>query len=198
MNRMPRRTELKALDLPVANTVSHDAIAIALPLAGIAQGSDTVNRTGRKVTIKKVSWKLLISWNQTETTVLTSLFRFIIFQDRSGIGATPTLANLLHSIGLGTLSFINRLGSPGRFKVLHDEVFVMSRSFLTTTATTNPPHSDLKILRGSLRKAVTVAYDGTGATSENKNSIWYFIFSDNAMGDDPSIDGHWRIYFTDA
>lgn len=145
----------------------------------IAEGNGESGRIGRKITIRKIGFRLAISMASTATATETDdVCRVIIIQDKQANGAKPIVDDVLESTDF--LSF-NNLANSSRFKVLMDRFYdINAATSIGATAT-----GQLTIHDSWFKECmIPIEYDGTDgsiSTVRSNNIVILLIgFRQNA------------------
>jgi len=122
-------------------------------LTNMIPGSDATNRTGRKITVKSVQWKITVKQVATQAA---GHCRVVVFQDRQSNTLAPLISDLFANgvQGYNVVSPIN-LNNRDRFLIISDSVLP-----LTELGTTN----DVAIFEGYKKGNYDVVFN-SGATA---------------------------------
>ena len=136
--------EIKALDMPYA-TYTLNATAVITPLNLIRAGSSFFNRIGRRIEMKSLHFKGLIS--PLRTVAAGDYVRVMIVYDSQTNGAPPNISDILQDTdqaganSTNSYSSIN-LNNRDRFKVLCDYRIVLPSATVTAGVISNPGFID--------------------------------------------------------
>jgi len=161
-------------------------------LTAIAQGDTQSTRTGNTIDVTSVSVRG--SFSAAADIALVSYMRIAIVVDKQQIAdTTPNVSDVFTSdpvIALPTLANLER------FRVLHlSPVYDVRRMSLDTDNVGPPTQS--AYFDYTWKGNIKVSYNGTAATDQNKNNIYFLILSDVSAA---TLDfgGYARIGFTDV
>ncbi len=128
--------ELKFFDRTVdSNGLS--AAGIIIPTSGslniVVQGTDEVERIGRKIVIRSIMWRWLITVPQTlNPSDTTSTVRLMLVLDKQCNG---TIINPTDVTETANFQSFNNLVNKGRFRILMDRMITVNSTSGTDTAT---------------------------------------------------------------
>ena len=108
--------ELKHNDTATNGTLANTGTMTCL--TAFAEGSDNTARDGRKVLLKSVFCRGHVTVNTAGSA--GQLCRIIIFKDKIGYGATPTITNLLMSDDVDAL--LNPDYAGEKFEIYYDKI----------------------------------------------------------------------------
>lgn len=117
------KPEFKAIytDLAAQDCYAAGAGLLTL-LNGVATGNGISSRDGRKIALKSVQAKLLITQNVNQTNA--SVLRAILFIDRSPDGTAPTITQVLDTTHGSRNEAFRNLDYRDRFVILKDKSIV--------------------------------------------------------------------------
>lgn len=186
-NLVSRQQEHKIFDNTSGSTGAPNTGVLYGPLTAPSQGPSDSQRTGDRITLKKITFRESMIYADT-----TNHFRLIIFQwYQNSALATPALTDILQTIGNPICSAINDTNMDGKkFKILHDKVFNLTQNGANAAA-----FSQIKLYgRRIARKAIQF---NPGATS-GFNHIYMFALSDSAAIPNPSLTHYSRVEYIDS
>lgn len=189
-------TELKFFD--TANAWTFDFTG-EVPATGqlniVPQGVNESERIGRKITIKKIDVRLVISPNAA--TWVGSALRLLLVQDTQCNGAAATYSGVAGVLESTDVMAFRNLENVNRFVVHKDWMFVLN----PTAGVTTSMNLTKKILKFSKEVSIPIEYDSVGTsgalTTTRSNNLFFIARSDN---DDDSIAvaGVTRIRYIDG
>lgn len=118
---LPGAGELKFLDLTFSKTQTEcqTGAILSTSLVTVPQNTTESGRIGRKVTVKAISIRLVITLNTTETASNTDDgLRVIVFLDKQTNGQAATVTDILKT---NTYLSFNNLANKDRFRILSDK-----------------------------------------------------------------------------
>jgi len=178
--------ELKFRDLDVGPVDIPSATGNVSLITNIGQGDLATERNGNW--IKPVSWMgtLTVQGNPANVTDLTSLFRVFVvcWKENESINAVD-LAKLVQDTISPHQGY--NIQNKGQFKIL------WSRTGIVSNNTDNPQFQ--KMYRFYVKPSMKILYDGL--TLKN-NHLFIVGFSDQNVGDEPSLIFSTRLRFTDS
>jgi len=135
------------------------------------------------------------AWYLSNTVVPddTNLCRNVIFYDRDARGSTPSLADVLFTIGgsggssQGVLSHPN-LQNQARITILDDRMFALSSNGPQIKQFSYRVHCK-NLLQASSSSAIT------GVTPTVQSGIWLLIISDSAVAPSPICEFYTRCWY---
>lgn len=140
-------------------------------LSGIAQGDDSVGRTGRSILAKSFQIRLHLQANASATQ--PSAVRFIVGIDMDANSTLPTEAEILDVATASNLVAMRELDNDrGRFRILVDKTFSLS----IPSAGNGTLFFNKFIRLGNHH----VYFDSTTNTSDAKGKLFFYIVSNQA------------------
>lgn len=117
-------TELKFTDQTIDQTTvpTTGTIVNSGSILTIAEGNTSSTRDGRRITIKKVQYRLDLKWTGATVGDSEEIVRIIVYQDKQTNGATATAALLLQAVDFN--SFRN-IDNAARFRFLSDKTYMV-------------------------------------------------------------------------
>lgn len=168
-NKRPRSSSLYVLQKrePKSQVINYGTapgvVGALTHVTAIAQGDGLADRSGDKINVEKVVFRVNIISTATNNT------RYILFRDKMNFNITPTRADVLASASvssaLSSLNFIQQ----GRYKILMDKTVSSSVNgdlahYICYTSKVNAP----------------CFYYGAAANQFANGSIWLLVISDAA------------------
>lgn len=116
----PFSQELKFFDLAIASTTIPTTGEITKASVNtIAQGTTQSTRIGRKIVIKKLLWKFVVTLPEAgNMTQASDILRIILYVDKQCNGATAAVLDIIDST---SLSAFRALDNSQRFNILMDK-----------------------------------------------------------------------------
>lgn len=192
-NRFPRRVEWKNFDTSLAFNFDATPEIPVTSLMLLAQGSDAINRIGRKIWVKSLHLQGTITYTPGMSTVgSVNIFLYVIW-DKQSNGANPSIADVFD--GSTCSAFRPNLGNKERFVVLHKMVQKME----STSGVSGAFNQDRYYLDWYRKMNMPIMYDNTTGvlTSLTTNNIFLIAGTDATEDDLCAIDGFARIRFQD-
>lgn len=163
----------------------------------IVQGTGESERIGRKVTLKGIYWRGLVSLVPNPVVApaqAKDVYRFILYLDKQANGQLAAPADIYNATNLGFQSF-RELANTQRFRILVDQ----TRSITAAAGATGvgpyitPEHNII----GGKRCNIPIEFSGnTGAIAEiRSNNIGILMFSAGGVNLDVSFNI--RIRYSD-
>lgn len=177
---------------------------------GISEGDDIGNRLGRKIILKALHFRGVVTGRLIATNSIYDIWtpmRLIVFWDQTGdtASANPALSEILAPdtttgnnanwvSNIFALRVIDDSSKSTRFKVLKDKMF-----WLNNNDSTNPNSRPYKVINFNLKMRHPVEYTGTAGNQANKGAIYYFLLSEaSTIGKNPPFfDCCWRMKWVD-
>ncbi len=125
LNRRGRKAvlngELKFHDLEVTDAAVAAGAVVQAAILTIPEGNGESDRIGRKITIRKIGWRLTVTLPSTATAASTSdVIRVILGYDKQANLALPTNTDVLEA---ATFRSFNNLANSARFRILMDRTY---------------------------------------------------------------------------
>jgi len=122
-----RDREIKFFDTSITDSdISNQVQEASLVL--IPAGTGESQRNGRKITVKRVSLRLIFGLDgaspAANANIYNALIRVILYVDNQCNGATAAVTDVLEASGVD--SFYNLNNVPSRFRILHDKTYKIS------------------------------------------------------------------------
>jgi len=187
--------ETKYKDTNVTHAAGTSATVTAL--TDIAAGDTNVARSGQKVFLKSLSWRMFA---QTDNdNYFGDKYRIIIFRDTRQVGDTiPTSSQLLET-ATDVYSHLNK-NNGSRFKVLKDFFFQTSPAAAgnaTTTSYGQP--GNIRVFKGFKRLKGTCYYNGSASTDIERGGLYILQLADrNTAMEMSTIVSNLRLRWTDV
>ncbi len=162
-----------------------DTSGTIYPVSQIVQGLDYLNRVGDSIKLQSITFNYRIFKN---TTATSSVVRILLVRDLDCQGATPSVGDVLQSVGTATApltphDWLNRK----RFTVLYDRLAtVNSTGDSSFTGVFNTAHEGHILYLGT----------AANAASQGKGSMFVVCVSDETTNT-PTIAFYSRLEFTD-
>lgn len=158
------RAEMKRIVGTSSGTAS--ATGAIIYKSAIAQGDSFDNRTGDKIRVHSIEWTAAF------TDTANNLFRFVLVEDTSNIGAAPAVTDILSSANI--FAHMNPIYEiQHRFRVLLD-----------IKVSTSAAGEQYKIRSGLLKPKHPVYFNGTDSTASSggKNAIYALVIGKSSTG----------------
>jgi len=184
----------------IGNTIATISTPVAATtptyISGIAEGTDFTNRLGRKVTVKNLMLRYLIT-NNAQTAAASGAVRVVAVYDRQPNGALPVYSDVFTPAPggqiAGTTSMMN-LSNRDRFFVLHDKTHEIS-----------PQGPQVKYCKKFRKINTDLTFKGTDNTiaSASSGAMYIFYIPDTTTGGAAatkglSIELYSRLKFIDT
>lgn len=192
----PQYGELKFLDTALTDATVAAAGAF-FNLVVIPQGDTESERNGRKVTVRKLSFRARVTLpSQTAVGTTSAQYRILIVCDKQTNGAQFAATDLLETAT--TLSF-NNLANSSRFVVLYDKIKTIYASGGVNTTAAYAFGEVQHSLKFNTMMELPLEYDNTATTGAiatcRSNSLWVLVLcTDDEL---LAFNGNVRIRFTD-
>lgn len=161
-------SELKFKDNTQEGQNISNAGTIAL-ISDLVQGDGAGERNGNSVLVKNIfiRGRVLL-----DPIAVSSQFRLIILRDTMNTGTAPTVGNILTNAGTGLccLSPLNKLGSPGRYKILYTKLFTLNNNGTRS-----------QVFKSFIKLDKHIKYTGPDADDEYRNQIYVLMVSNEAV-----------------
>lgn len=159
-------------------------------LNGMAQGTDSDERAGRKTHGKTLSIKLLVS-NEAGAPFMSPM-RVMVIYDKQSNKAAPIIGDLLDTT---TMTASKNINNRDRFQVLGDEVIQLGAGAATTGSAGNMTFFYKRFF--NLRNLETTFADASaGVGSVNTGALYLVYFGTFAAGStDYDVDAKMRLRF---
>ncbi len=202
--RLASRGELKFLDTTKAATASATTgTLLDDSLVHIAQDASENGRIGRKVVIKALHLKGIITFSSTATLTQTNnAVRVIIFWDKQANGAAATMSEIINSSGTVDYLSFRDLSNSGRFKILYDHSRPLnSQAVLQDAAGTGDNLPQTFLFNVNWKCNIPIEYDssaadGSLATIRSNNIGIMTVCHEAAVA--PTIEYNCRVRFVDG
>ncbi len=113
--------EMKFHDVDITDAVVAAGVQIQAATLIIAEGNGESQRIGRKITIKKIGWRLTINLPTTATAGSTAdVIRVMLVHDKQCNGSLPAAGDILD---VDSFRSFNNLANSKRFRVLMDRTY---------------------------------------------------------------------------
>ncbi len=158
------RAEMKRIVGTSSGTAS--ATGAIIYKSAIAQGDSFDGRTGDKIRVHSIEWTAAF------TDTANNLFRFLLVEDTSNIGAAPAVTDILSSANI--FAHMNPIYEiQHRFRVLLD-----------IKMSTSAAGEQYKIRSGLIKPKHPVYFNGTDntAASGGKNAIYALVIGKSSTG----------------
>jgi len=158
------------------------------------QGSDAINRIGRKILVKSLLFRADVSWICPTVIAPSGVndvppMRYILLIDKQSNGAQPLFTEVLR-LDISTTNFLTaplNLNNRDRFVVLADKVIQFQQGFYVsaTAAYSYSQRKEIKIYK-KLNTEVVFTGAGAGASSPGAaadvatNAMWILFISEMA------------------
>lgn len=184
-----------AVDLDPLNTSG--TIINSGTLNVIVQGTGDSQRIGRKVTIRKISWRGFITLDGQSTTGAqsASVARLILYQDRQCNGSAAAVTDILQS---ATGMSFNKLSNAGRFHVIMDTMYDLIPTSGAGNGTANDFSSTVISFDFHKDCSIPLEYSGSAGTITTIRSNNLGILIIKAGGSSPTeISSIVRLRYSD-
>ncbi len=175
------RQELKVHGVSVDDAVVASAMAVSGSLLTIPEGNGEEQRVGRKINIKKISWRYTISLPTTATANDSSdIVRVMLVLDKQANGANATAGDVLATTDYQSF---NQLANSMRFQVLMDKTYSIISGSGSGRGTTDTLSYGGAVLCAQWHKKcnIRIEYDTTATTgvitSIKSNNIFVILGS---------------------
>ena len=190
--------ELKFHDLDV----DQDPPAVAGNIAEdscvtIAQGTTEKTRIGRKLVIRSIGWRFVITKKvSTAAADAADEVRVILYQDKQTNGAAATVTGILESADYQSF---NNLANKGRFRTLMDRMYAVNSTAGGGNGTTED-YGENRTSDSFFKNCnIEIEYDDSSTdgaiTSVRSNNIGVLLLSQSAK---TSFKSKMRLRFSDA
>ncbi len=185
--------EHKFHDVSDLGTAFATAGTVSDALLTIAEGSGESNRVGRKIWLKSINIRILLSKSQ-DADQDQIIARVLIVQDTQCNGALPAVTDVLETAD--ELSYL-KLNNTGRFRILKDKLVVLqSQAGFSVASPAGEYSSKVALVKFRKKCNIPVMYNGTAGTIDQIPSNNIF-----AIGIASAAVGNWsvacRFRFTD-
>ncbi len=188
--------EVKFLDTTIsdgtlASTMVHFNICV------VPQGTDEQQRVGRKILVRKVHFKgVLTLINSTDITNTSNVVKVMVVQDKQTNGAQFAAAQLLET---DVIASFNNLTNRSRFRVLRTEYFTFSQPGGVATGAAFALGEVSRWVNINVDCKVPIEYDdsaSTGAiTTVRSSSLW--VLFQTSTSETMAVSGQARIRYLD-
>lgn len=188
--------EVKNADISInASNVTNTGNVIHI--SAIAQGSNVSNRIGDSINVTRIDFGVEISKSTDAPGPITAgVVRFAIVQDKQQVPDTAPAAVDIWTSANPLTAFPN-VAQQDRFRVLYmSPVMSIPRMSLDTDTNVGIPTAN-NWVTGSVTCNITVEYNGTASTDQQKNGLYFVTLTDDAVGT-MDTSGSLRISFTDS
>jgi len=121
-----------------------------------------------------------LSWDSAASAAAV---RILVVKDTQQIAdTTPSGTDLFETTG--PFSLISNL-TAGRFKILHDQVYVQNDNV------------DLIPIKFTVKHSHHLRFNGIGTTDPQKGGMWLMVVSNKASTNQPTLAGQYRLAFYD-
>lgn len=189
------RDELKTIDTASASANLTLTAGLVL-LNGVAQGTDYINRIGRRVVMKSLYIRFSLVPNVANSAPVGDFARILLVYDCQSNGAAPLAADILNAAA-DYLSPLN-LNNRDRFKILHDKVIPMNPNVYTAGALTSgdPVNKTWKLFK---KMNMDIIFGGTGATVGSiQTGAIYLLYMSAGATSYSTLTYNCRIRFIDS
>lgn len=190
--------ELKFFDDTVANTdVTIGGVIVQDSINEIPQNVTSSGRIGRKVTVKSVHLKGMVTLRQSNSGSLSSnRFRMIIYHDKQANGATAAVLDILKTT---TIDSFRNLNNVSRFRILHDQTFAMNSMAAEGNAAVNIVE---RIYNLNINKDVSIPLEFSGAaggiTELTSGNIGVLCIASEVTTNTSQVRFTTRVRFSDS
>lgn len=186
VNRLVRAIEKKHIDKPLSFNFGNDAIVNNLSTT--TQGNTSGTRDGLKIYARYLHLRGTVAWKTTATQA--TVVRLIVFIDKAGIGAKPTIAQLLENNNIR--SHYNNVNEGKRFVILRDKIIQNKYPSASTMET----YVNMKI---KLNRNIYYLNSTTNDDSLGKGQVHCILVGDlpTTSTDTPGFNFETRIYYQD-
>lgn len=156
----------------------------------IAQGDNTYQRNGNKISFKTLMGRLILFDDLASGTTLwsghTPIVRILVFSDRLAQGVYPTKANMLEDVN-NALSFAN-WNNRKRFRIYYDKMVKLDSPNAWTpnsadnVLTSTGPYVKFVKFRLKIRKPVQYLATGETEAANGPGAIYMMIWKTNITG----------------
>lgn len=161
----------------------------------MAQGPNTFQRIGRKITVKQIELHGTMGYEHAPGSFLADTLRIMVIHDSQCNGALPVYADVFEGAS-ATDSFLN-LNNSQRFKILMDKWFDFNAEAILNNADPAAAYAIPVVQSFSWKKKMnlTVEYSGEQASGElpNIKSDNCFIVVTNSKG--TTLNDQYRLVF---
>lgn len=199
-NYIPRHITLekKVIDVNYLAQV-HDGGSLSWLLNGCVQGTDIINRVGRRIMLKSVLVRLIFNVDVASTPI-SQTWRVAIIYDKQtnatyppgGSGSQPTVGATFFKPVVGSSSYISPLNidQRDRFEIISDEHITLSKN--------GPEEVALKIYR-KLNHEVTFNSGNSGIYSDIvTGALWINLYNNVSSSNAAGFNLSSRVRFEDA
>jgi len=186
-------------------TSDHVTPAVAQVATGtllqIAQGDQTYQRNGRKITVKRISGRLNVNLpSVTAPSDTTDLYRVMMVLDTQCNGAAPAVTDVISYPGqtLSQNSF-NNLENSQRFRTIMDVYRPINAAAGGVNGVTGSTGQINHVIKINHKCDYEVEYSTTASTGAlatiKSNNIFLLVISKEGTA---TLEGHIRIRYTDS
>lgn len=196
-------TELKFFDLEINDTSISTVGTLFDSVNKVVQGTGESQRTGRKMTIKKINWHyniVLPEINNAPSPASGSAVRVILYLDKQANGATAAPADILEDGGVAVnYQSFNKLSNKNRFRILMDRMHDINYAGLGADAANNFEQAHVSQSYSLYKDCnIPVEYSGvTGVITEiRSNNVGVLLIAEN--GTTVNFDSKMRLRFLEG
>lgn len=165
-------------------------------LCGIQQGSGANQRIGRKIIVKRLSFRMFVNYKAADDAPADNIFRIIIYLDKQANGASTNWQTIFAS---QSVFAFNNLERKDRFTILKDFFFKVSPiPYYDSTSNTTLTNIKTTLLKGNIKLNLPIEYSGStnNVADMVSNNIGIFggVLLNGVVND---IDGIVRIRYDD-
>jgi len=169
-NNFERKYNTNSYNGTVSNT-----LASLINLTAITQNDTGAGRDGDSITIKSILIDMLAYGSGNTDDI--NLVRVIVVRDLQQVASTaPAVGSILETPGLFTSPYALETNRD-RFKILLDKVIDINPTSITYNGATTLVFNPARHLKKYLFPNCKVAFNGTTATSVQKNGLWLYAMS---------------------
>lgn len=199
--RYQRGGELKFFDTDIATAFgSIDANLELVNLNIIVQGNTESNRIGRKITLRRVDCKGILTLPTTATAASTSnVVKLMLVCDKQTNGAAFVAADLLETDDFGSF---NNLANSSRFKIIQTKTYSQQSQAGSGRGSTDTLSygEDVVFFKMGATLNLPIEFDNSATTgvvtSQRSNSLWMVAIS--TSGHSIMTKAQARVRFTDV
>lgn len=185
------RPEKKHHDTTLDTSFDNDSVLTNLNT--IAEGTASGEREGLRIRVGNLHLRYQVTLKNTAAHETTC--RLVVVVDKHSQGARPTRAEIFESANANCTTLYNNINEGKRFVILYDKIH---NFFDSNNGSTSRAYTFNKVIKVN---RVQTFLDGTANTTNLGNNMIYLIAmgdTADASGNEPEMDGHARVYFTDV
>lgn len=169
-----------ALQTVAINTTGSVALVVTIP-----QGATQITRVGKRVFLKSIQWRGVLS---VDTTTTFTQGAWLLIYDKRPTGALPVIADIFNSASPNSM---NNDDNSGRFEILKREDFILVGN--SATPSTGMEARNATGYLKMKRRVINYKSVNTGAITDIEEGAIYFVtIGQTAAG---TADGNMSVIF---